>query len=295
MATDVAFKLTIERGQQPARELTVHSTRVLLGSAAHCEVRIDEVDAAPEQLLLERVEQGIFARSRSRQHGVLVDGLPFSDGPLAPASVVQLGQTRVRIELSEDALSLGSGARRSKRKVILHVLAVVGFPVGFYLLLAEPGGATAVAKPVEPPRLFEEKPQSCSTQVPSEAKLLAESELLLAEAMRERAPFHPEDGVKAVGHYEIAAACFGVAVDLDGAAQVNADAASLRKSIEESFHVHRARLDYALSTQRYDRARTEIHELLAFLGGSSSEYKTRLKWVDHQIQLKHAKDRSKSP
>ncbi|MGC4067148.1 MAG: FHA domain-containing protein [Polyangiaceae bacterium] len=294
MATDVAFKLTIERGQQPPRELTVHSTRVLLGAAAHCEVRIDEADAAPEQLLLEVVDQGIFARSRSRQHGVMVDGIAFSDGPIARASVIQLGQTRVRIELSDDALALKTSARRTKRSVMVHALAAVGFPIGFYLLLAEPEGATGVAKPVEPPRLFEVKPASCSTRVPSEAKLLAESELLLAEAMRERAPFHPEDGVKAVGHYEVAAACFGTATEPETAAQVNADASSLRKSIEESFHVHRARLDYALSTQRYDRARVEIHELLAFLGGSSSDYKTRLKWVDHQIQLKYAKDRSKS-
>jgi hypothetical protein len=257
-------------------------------------VRVDEVDAAPEQLVLELVEQGIFARSRSRQHGVLVDGLPFRDGLIAGASVIQMGQTRVRVETTEDALARSRRSRSSKSRFVIYALAAVAFPLGFYLLLLAPEGEAAVAKSVDPPPLFGEKAQSCSTRVPSEAKLLGESELLLAEAMRERAPFHPEDGVKAVDHYGIAAACFGVASETERATGVNADAASLRKSIEDSFHVHRARLDYAISTQRYDRARTEIHALLAFLGASSSEYKTRLKWTDHQIQLKHAEDRSKS-
>jgi hypothetical protein len=294
MRSENAFKLTIERGEDPIRELTVNSTRLLVGSAAHCEVRIDDGDAAPEQLVLEIVDEVIVARSRSRQHGILIDGLPFAEGTIQPSTTIQLGKTRLKIDyLCSTSLTPSDHARRNKPNGWVYGLAGLGFPLAFYLIFNGPNTASTVTKPVDPPRLFRETTEICSTSVATEAKIAAEGELLLAVAMRERAPFHPEDGITAVTHYEIAAACFRTAQELELAAQVSADASALRKNVQESFHVHRARLDYALSTQRYDRARTEIRALLAFLGTPQSEYKTRLKWMDHQIQLKHTSNENK--
>jgi hypothetical protein len=176
----------------------------------------------------------------------------------------------------------------------IYVLACIGFPLSGYLILGTPGGDVGDAKRAEPPALFPEASEVCPTAIASEAHVAAENELLLAEALRERAPFYPEDGVKAVGHYGVAAACYRIAGETENASMVSTDVTALRESIQQSFHVHRARLDYALSTQRYDRARTEVRTLLAFLGSGSSEYKTRLKWMEHQVQLKHAANGSKA-
>lgn len=287
------LKVTIQRGQQPARELSLTSREVLVGSAAHCEVRVDDTDAAPEQLLLEVLDQGVVARSRSRQHGVLVDGLAFSEGPLNATSIVQVGQTRLKVEVAPCVLARGS-TRRPGSRLWVYGLACLGFPLSLYLIFVTPGGDAGTAKRVEPPALFGEAREACPTAIASEARFAAESELVLAEALRERAPFHPEDGVKAVGHYGVAAACYRVAGEAESASVVSTDVTALRESIQQSFHVHRARLDYALSTQRYDRASTEVRTLLAFLGSGSSEYKTRLKSMEHQLQLKHAASGSKT-
>lgn len=287
MDSEYTFKFTIRRARQNDEELQVRSTRVLAGSAAHCELRFDETEAAPEQLLFEIVNQAIVARSVSRDRGILVDGVPFNEGPISPKSVIELGRTQITALLEAPALSR-TGKRVSRgRTLSVYLLGSVGFPFGLYVILADPNGAVSAPPQVDPPPLIASDSVTCPQSGAAETRAAADSDLLLARGMRERAPFHAEDGVRAVPHFRRAAACYELAGDHVSADAANADARSLEQEINREFHVHRARLDYALSTAQYDKARNEVWLLSSYLGDQPSDFKTRLKWIDQQIQLKH--------
>ena len=143
---------------------------------------------------------------------------------------------------------------------------------------------------VEPPALFagESKatcPRGSSVQ---DAAAIAADELALADAKSERAPFFAEDGVSAVAHYERAAACFRSGGDTTSAAHAEQSAASLKQKLKDAFHVHQVRLERALATQEFDRARTEVHMLLSFVAGQPGEYSNFLGTLDRRIQLKYS-------
>jgi hypothetical protein len=286
MDSECTFKFTIRR-QHHDEELHVRANRVLAGSAAHCEVRLDESEAAPEQLLFETVNQVIIVHARSRAHRVLVDGSPFNEGPIQASSVIELGSTRITAELI--TLTSSSSGRRGwrGRRLGIYLLGAVGFPFGVYIMLGDPSGAASAPPSVDPPRLIADAPTSCPQSNAEEARAAADNEQLLAQGMRERAPFYAEDGVRAIPHFRRAAACYGVAGDSASSRAALTDAQNLEQRINREFHVHRARLDYALSTAQYDKALSEVHLLSSYLGDQPSEFKTRLKWIDQQIQLKH--------
>jgi hypothetical protein len=152
-----------------------------------------------------------------------------------------------------------------------------------------------VQTPSEPPNLFARINPKCPRAADAEARAVSENELALAESKRERSPFHPEDGVAAVAHYDLATSCLRVANDSAAASLVARKADELKRKLNAEFHVHRARLDYALSTEQYDRARDEVRILLAFVAASPSEYTNRLSQLDRQLELRHSGKKEGEP
>ena len=65
----------------------IHGARVLVGSGAHCEIRLPQGMAAVEQLVIESRQGGVFAEARSLDPMPQLNGSPFTQGRLLPDAV----------------------------------------------------------------------------------------------------------------------------------------------------------------------------------------------------------------
>jgi hypothetical protein len=170
---------------------------------------------------------------------------------------------------------------------VVYVIGAIGFPLAFYWLLTMKPPERGLPSSVPPPALFEEaSPPRCSEDDGRAALTLGQKALLEAQSSRERAPFDAEDGIGAVSSFERAAACFKAAGSPAASEEARVSAALLRGQLNDEFHVHRVRLERALTTRRYEEARTEVRLLLTFVGRRSSDYTRWLSDLDRQIELK---------
>lgn len=289
-----ALKVNVRFRDGSRQELTVDAERALIGSGAHCEIRLPSEDSAVEQLAVSMSSGNLFGEVRHLERQVLVNGVPFLEGRLPPGAVVRIGNVELVIEPFETSLALsGKKHRENSGSPLIYALAVVGFPLGFYLLLTHPNDASALPQEVEPPALFAQNPEPCPQTDRAAAAAFAGTEWASAEAARERAPFDGKDGVNAALAFERAAACFTRAEDPARAEQARQAAAKLKQAVQSDFHVHRVRLERALATKAYEEARAEVHLLLSYVGRTSGEYASWLSSLDRQIQLKFVGKKAK--
>jgi hypothetical protein len=291
----LGFTLRLPDGR--FQQLAVDADTALIGSGAHCEIRLLPEDCPLEQLLVEARAGGVFGQARSMNPPALLNGVPFTQGKLLPESILQIGRVQVSVALSQ--LSHEPAAKKTKQKrtsPITYLAALVGFPLGFYALFTLQKKPAGLPKAVDPPVLFAdaEGRRPCPQQDPGAAAALADSQILLADAKRERAPFDPKDGVAAADLFELAASCFRVAGANGDSEQAKTSAAAMRKTMSDDFHTHRIRLERALATKDYEGARTEVNILLDFMDRDpereqpkgAAEYTTWLSTMDRQIELK---------
>lgn len=290
MAALTSLKFTLRSGAGRAHELVVDSARALVGSGAHCEIRLPAEEAAVEHLLVEASSAGVFAQARCLNPPVLLSGAPFTQGRILPESLLEIGATRLSVRLAETELErAATGSKKRARLSPVHVIGLVGFPLGILALATGPDAAQGDAGVPEPPALFAaDSKATCPQGRAAEASALALDERALADAQSERSPFFAEDGVSAVAHYARAAACFKVGGDGAAARQALESAVQLERKLNQEFHVHQVRLERALVTEEYDRARTEIHMLLSFVAAQPGEYANWLTTLDRRIQLKYS-------
>jgi hypothetical protein len=273
------------------QRLTVDAESARVGSGAHCEIRLPAEDAAVEQLVVEARAGGVFAEARSLDPPTLLNGLPFSQGRILPESVMGIGQVELAVtvvSIEADASSGSARAKRQRSNPLVLLLGLVGFPIGFYMILTGKSAASTLPAAVPPPPLFADRPAECQDRDPTAARLRAENAVLQADAARESAPFRPEDGILAVELYDRARACFEAAADPDAAGAAKAAGERLRKKVADEFHVHRVRLERSLTTKAYEDTRVEVRSLLGYTGRRGGEYASWLSNLDRQIELKHS-------
>ena len=75
-------------------KLVVDSDRVLIGSGAHCEIRLPSAEAAVEHVLVTSSGGGITAQARALSPRPPSTALPFTQAPLLPESVLGVGRCR---------------------------------------------------------------------------------------------------------------------------------------------------------------------------------------------------------
>jgi hypothetical protein len=291
-----ALNFTIRAPGGRVERLTVDADTALIGSGGHCEIRLLPEDAPVEQLFVEARSGGVFGEARSMNPAALLNGAPFTQGRLLPDSVLQIGRVQVSVTVSEQNLDAGTKKRQEKStNPITYVAALVGFPLGFYVLFMAQNRPAPLPRPVPPPALFAasvERP--CPQNAPGAAAAIAQSQLRLADARRERAPFDPKDGVAAAGLYELAASCLSIAGDRAAADRSKKQAALMQKTMNDEFHVHRVRLERALATKDYEGAKEEIRILMDFMDRDpdreppkgAAEYTGWLASLDRQLELK---------
>ena len=281
------LKFQIRQGSGQVDQLTMEAERVLMGSGAHCEIRLPVDQARVEHVLVELGPAGIFVRALSFEPPPTINGVPFQQAPLPPNGVLGVGNVQIVVELV-DGLAAGKAKDKSKQKtspLSLLAMAVI-LPLGFYMIL----GDDAVERKEKPaPKQAPELWAAPVTQCPytgSQALAFAREKMAAADAKRERRPFHVQDGVQAVPTYEAAAVCFRAGSDGPSATLAEESSKFLRRDITDDFRTRRVRLDHALTVDDYASARKEIRVLLQFTEGKSGDYVTWLSNLDRKLKLK---------
>ncbi|HYO97620.1 MAG TPA: FHA domain-containing protein [Polyangiaceae bacterium] len=282
------LKFVIQGSDGQIRELVVDSDTALIGSGAHCEIRLSSDDAAVEQLRVEARSGGVFAEVRSLDPATLLNGAPFAQGRLLPDSLLRIGRTEISVSSGATEAAAQHAKKRQERSgnPLIYAMGAIGCPFGFYMLFVTQPEASALPRAVPPPALWAEDASECRERETGAALVRGERARMQADSARERAPFRPEDGVLAVDLYARAAACLASANRPEEGAAARSAGESLRRKVASEFHVHQVRLERALATKRYDQARTELRVLLSFVGRRGGEYADWLSNLDRQIELK---------
>jgi hypothetical protein len=299
------LKIKVRHVGGRTEELTVENDQVLIGSGAHCEVRLPIDQARFEHVLVRSGPAGLFASARSIDPPPTLSGAEFTETPIVPGSVLYVSQSAIEIQpiaLSVDPKAAQEESKgKSARPLIILVLGVAAATAIF---LAKPKAKTSSDEPKVIPDLFGVGQSTCPQSAPEAALSLAQSKLSLAEAKRERSPFYVQEGIAAVGLYQVAAACFRMSSRYEEADQALAEADDLKSAITEEFRVHRMRLKYALRVSDWDMALGQVRLLRTYSATSSDdgdgaqrpgddEYATWLSNLNRQIELAHSGKKKK--
>jgi len=285
-----ALEFRVAHPDGRSERLVVDSDRVLVGSGAHCEIRLAAAEAAVEHVLITFLGGGVFATTRALNPAPTINGFPFTQAPLLAESTLGVGRVQITVgvvEVVDDA----NVVRRKKQATspMTIVLALIAVPLALYVLIDEPpADTTAASKPREVPALWASDPSACP-QRGEEARNLARDKRALAEAKRERGPFHVQDGVAAVPVFRLSAACFRAAHDEAAAVDMDAAADRLKSLLTEDYRAHQMRLEHALLVKDLRTAQKEVRVLLAMLDGQAAPYVVWLSNLNRRITVKLGK------
>lgn len=283
-----ALKFDIRHIDGRVEELRIDSDRAMIGSGAHCEIRLGLDQAGVEHIFVQLTPAGIFADARSFQPPPTVNGSPFTRTQIVPGSVMGVGNTQIVVSAVE-IVAEGASAQKKEQKTspLTLLLAVVVMPLALYVIFQENPNDAVGKAPHEIPELWGPPATACSQSAREAARAKAFETFTKAASKHERRPFYVPDGVQAVPLYEEAAACFQVAGEADRAKRAAALAAKLRADVAEDFRTHRVRLEHSLSTGRFETAQKEVRVLLAFLQGKEGEYVEYLSLLERKLRIKY--------
>ncbi len=280
------FQTRLPTGQ--VEQLSIESERVLIGSGAHCEIRLPLAEARVEHVLIELGPAGVFARALSFEPPPTINNVPFTQAPLPPGAMLGVSGTQIYIEVVEGQLAGGQLQQKKKSSPILLIALLLIVPAAGYLFFGDEegfGGGDEPAMP-QPPELWTAPVAQCPQADRGAALGFARERMAIADAKRERRPFHVQDGVSAVPTYETAAACFRAGGDVASGNLADESAKYLRREMTDDFRMRRVRLDHALATEDYVSAQKEVRVLLQFVEGTSGDYVTWLSNLERKLKLK---------
>lgn len=282
------LKFKIQHVDGRIEEVSIEGDRALIGSGGHCDIRLPVDQAAVENIAIQSVSTGLVAEARSFQPAPTINESPFTRTQVMRDSVLGISQTRIWVEAAELEQTAGVAKKKQeKTSPFTIILAAVAVPVSLYILLSGNGSSATKSKPVKAPPLWSSQQVRCPQSSPEQALALARDRASLADAKRERRPFHVQDGVKAVSLYEEAAACFKVANKPKTAAAYAAVGKKLKADVALDYRTHRVRLEHAISIKDWQTAQEEIRVLLAFTQGQQNAYVTHLSNMQRELRLKY--------
>jgi hypothetical protein len=280
----LTLSVQLLRRGSPTETFTVEGERVLIGTAAHCEIRLPPGLGAPEHVMLVHGLAGIHAEALAFDPTPTIAGAPFTVAPFPSDAPLGIGALEIRVSSVAVAASSTLKSKQEKTSPLVYLLAAVMIPYVLSDVLGRKRNE-GLAPPNNPPALFAEAPTSCPHSEPASAAAFAEEQLELASSQRERRPFHASDGVQGVHTFRVAAACWTTAGDGARAEDARKAAVKLERELDESYRTHRVRLEHALSIENYLVARKEIRALLDLTRGQSSEYVSWLASTGRRLEL----------
>ena len=268
-------------------QINVEADRALIGSGAHCDIRLPVEEAAVEHVLVEvGAANTVFARALYFEPPPTMNGIPFTQAPLPPESILGVG----RVQIAAHAVDIAGDRARSEDKkktspvFVGIVLVLIG--VWTWLLLSDAPIEAAAPKPPPEVELWSAPVTKCTQPGGEQALAVARERRMVADAKRERRPFHVQDGVAAVPIYELAGACFKAGGDAESSNNAYAAANALRREMNDDYRTERVRLEHALNVKDYETAQRQVKILLQFTEGKQGDYVTYLSNLDRKLRLK---------
>jgi hypothetical protein len=266
--------------------INVESERVLIGSGAHCEIRLPIDQARVEHLRIDLGPAGAFATALAFDPPPTLNGVPFTQSPLPPDGVLGVGQTQIQIQVVDVGGQAGGTQKEKKSSpVTLIAMAVVLIGAAFFLFSDDAVEEQGLSSPKQA-ALWPEAPAAACPKSGPEARELAWQRLGIANAKRERRPFYVQEGVAAVPLFELAASCFKAANDSNNGRAAEATATYLRADLNQDYRKQHVRLEYHVRTEDWTAARNDVRILLYYTDGQPSEYRTWLQEADRKLLLK---------
>ncbi len=281
MAT-LKFQVKLPTGE--VEHLSMEAGRVLIGSGAHCEIRLPVDQARVEHVLIEVGPAGLFVRALSFEPPPTVNQIAFQQAPLTPGARLGVGACEIYVELVTGGVSAAPVKKRQASPVAWLLMAII-VPAGFYTLLVEDAVEARAPMPREIPELWLPPVGSCA-YAGGQALAFAHEKMAVADAKRERRPFYVRDGIQAVPIYEAASVCFRAGGDKPSGDLAEESAKFLRRDIADDFRTRRVRLDHALIVDDDLSAQKEARVLLQFTEGKSGDYVAWLTALDRQLKIK---------
>ncbi|AKT36520.1 FHA domain-containing protein [Chondromyces crocatus] len=283
--TGLSFRVQLPDGGP--QQLLVDSDRVLIGSGAHCEIRLPGDTAASEHVLITFLGGNVYAQARSLQPPPLLNGAPFTEAPLQQNALLQIGQSEITVSIVEIADQIGVTKKQSEPvSPFTYVLAVLLIPLALFVLLDDPKDDVMDARPDKTPPLWEEAGSACPQTEKDQALGMAQNRRIVAQGKRERSPFDVRDGVAAVSLFQQAAACYRTSGEAGAAAEMQTAADKLRKQLDEDYRAHQMRLVHSLDVKDLRTAQREVKVLLAMLQGKNDPYVVWLSNMDRRLKLR---------
>jgi hypothetical protein len=148
------FQIRHPTGQ--VEHLNVEGERVLIGSGAHCEIRLPIDQSAVESVLVQRSAGGVFAQALSFEPPPTINNTPFSQAPLQPESALGIGPVQIYVTLSDTAQGEAVIAKKKQATspVTLVLAAVCALGAAYYFLLMDEEKGPA-PQPTQVPELWE--------------------------------------------------------------------------------------------------------------------------------------------
>jgi hypothetical protein len=288
---EVSIRLVVTEAGVQVADAIVDEPQALLGSAAHCDVRLGPDRVAPEQLAFEARSGAIYAQLRAIRPPVLLNRSPFHSGRLRDDSVLSVGTLEIRATLEQ---RYHSQKQSSEKKVQpIHVALIVLTAVVLVGAILKLNKKSAIAEAPRAPALFTEQVAGCP-ETSGEGALSAGYELLTqADSKRERAPFLPEEGLDAVPLYRTAAACFEAGKDLIAAKQARGTADALQKFVERDYHLHQVRVYRATESADFDLLAAETKVLSGYVKNSPGPYAAWLDQLSRDLEAEHGAAKKK--
>lgn len=273
MLNESALRIELHRSGK-VEVLEVRGDRALVGSGAHCDVRLLPDEAAVEQLVVDVRSEEVFVRVSSFEPPCRLNGAPFLEGRVSPDAVIELGDLALCVRLTQPTRGDGPSKKtKDQTHPAVQALGLLGVAFGFYFVLNKPPEVESALRSAEsPPALFAGQARDCPHSEREAARSLALQDLVDAENKRERSPFYPHDGLLAVPLYERAAACYERAGMPEPARDVRAAAAALKLRLADELHLRHVRIERFIAQEKFDALRHEVRLAAELVEDKSHPY-----------------------
>lgn len=275
----LSFDIRHADGRQ--ERTAAHAPRVVIGSGAHCDVRLSADQAAFEHVAIEDHGNGPLVRSLAQMPPTSIDGVPLTSIPLGPTAILRIGATQIEITR---AVLAAKTKRSGLSPAMVAKLAVVGLLVGAIVMVMRMDKDQVLQAPARMPELFAKAPTACPRLDLAEARAIADDQRANGDGARERSPFDPREARSAIKSYEIAAACYQLAQNPAASEDAAQNARRIREETLLDFRARRVRLERLLLVKDYELASQDVTVLRALTEGQQGEYSQWLASVAQDIK-----------
>lgn len=279
------FEIKYETGKTARME--VEGDRILIGSGAHCDLRLAPEMSAWEHVVLTAEGDGMVARLLARASNATIDGESFRQARLVDGARIRIGEIEIVYRMS-----VASNAAKRRKTPRFAILLAGLFVPAVLFVAAHARSNEGFGPPDKVPPPLGDAVTHCPAETREQAQALAREKDASAQAKRQRWKFHTRDGVEAVVLFEMAAACHSAGGDGEGAAASGLLARAMRAGVLQEFQVYRVRLERALKRDDSKVALAQIKFLreMLFARDIDDDYVRWLTLMQRKLEAKVSRE-----